>query len=103
MLVNTIGFLASCLSFILWMPQALIVWRARTNPIVLSGVSKATQFFVLANASLWGFYAVLTASFWVGAPGLINAPLALMTLVLLFRAKKQLQIDPLLQPALASL
>lgn len=88
MLINVIGFLASCISFILWMPQAAIVWKSRKNPVALSGVSVATQFLVLTNASLWGLYAVLTTSFWVGAPGIINAPLAIMTIALVMRARR---------------
>ena len=88
MLVSVIGMFASVISFVLWIPQATLVWRERNNPIALIGVSPVTQILVLCNATLWGVYAILTSAFWAGAPGIINAPLAASTLVILYRGRK---------------
>jgi len=38
------------------------------------------------NACLWGAYAVGTGSLWAGAPGLVNGPLAIVTIVLSWAA-----------------
>jgi len=54
---------------------------------VLPGVSAGTQWLLLANALCWGGYALLTGSLWADAPGLVNAPLAVLTIVVLRRAK----------------
>jgi uncharacterized protein with PQ loop repeat len=86
--IETLGFTASVVSFVLWWPQAVRVWRCRRRGESLSGVSLSSQVLLLLNASLWGAYAVLTESLWVGAPGLINAPLAMVTIVVLARARR---------------
>ena len=80
------GFLASSLSFLLWLPQAALVWRARADPDQLAAISISTQVLLVANCALWGAYAVLVGAFWVGAPGLVNAPLAPMTIAVIHRA-----------------
>jgi uncharacterized protein with PQ loop repeat len=85
--IETLGFTASVVSFVLWWPQAVRVWRCRRRGESLSGVSLSSQVLLLLNATLWGAYAVLTQSLWVGAPGLINAPLAAVTIVVLSRAR----------------
>ena len=79
--------MASVISFVLWLPQASTVWSRRADTLAMAGVSLGTQFLVLANALIWGLYALETKAFWVGAPGLINAPLAIgiITLVLISR------------------
>lgn len=85
--VDVIGFLAAVISFVLFIPQAQRVWKYRKHPSWLKAVSIWTQLFVLMNASLCGVYAVITGSFWVGAPGLVNAPLAIIVLILVIRAR----------------
>lgn len=86
-LVEAIGFLAAVVSFIIFLPQALRTWSVRKDPIALAGISIGTQWLILCNATLWGVYAILTGAFWVGAPGILNAPLALFTIFLVFRAR----------------
>lgn len=81
--VEILGFTASALSFVLWLPQAALVWRCRRRADQLGGVSMSSQVLLLMNACLWGAYAVFTGSLWVGAPGLVNGPLALVTILLL--------------------
>jgi len=90
-LINVVGFIGSSLSFILWIPQAKLTWNNRHSPEKLAGVSKGTQYVVLANATTWGIYAALTQAWWVGAPGLINFPLALGTLLLIRRSRKVIE------------
>lgn len=86
-IIEAIGFLASAISFTIFLPQALRTWRVRNDPIALAGISTGTQLLILANATLWGVYAVLTGAFWVGAPGLLNAPLAAFTIFLIYRSR----------------
>jgi uncharacterized protein with PQ loop repeat len=87
LVIELVGFLASAVSLVLWWPQAARVWRFRHAPDGLGGVSIPTQALLLANAALWAVYALLTGSFWVGAPGLVNAPLALGTIALVRRSR----------------
>src|SRR4051794_25297760 len=82
------------MSFVLWWPQAALVWRCREHSEELKGVSISSQLLLLANACLWGAYAVGTGSLWVGAPGLVNGPLAIVTIVLLKRARGLPQLQP---------
>ena len=84
-LSNLLGFAAAVVSFVLWLPQALTVWRNRRNPARLAGVSQGTLALILVNAALWGGYALATGAFWAGAPGLVNFPLTLFTLMLVRR------------------
>ena len=84
-LTGAVGLVASVVSLVLWWPQALLVWRCRRQPDRLRGVSVPSQVLLLLNAVLWGVYAVATNSLWVGAPGLVNAPLALVTIAILRR------------------
>lgn len=87
-MTQAVGFLASAMAFVLFVPQATRVWTSRHDARSLAGVSTLTQWLILGNAGLWGVYAVLTGAFWVGAPGLINAPLAIVTLVLIQRSRR---------------
>lgn len=87
LITEVIGFLASIISFTIFLPQALRTWRVRNDPIALAGISTGTQLLILANATLWGVYALLTGAFWVGAPGLLNAPLAALTIFLIHRSR----------------
>lgn len=89
LIANAVGAIASMVSFVLWLPQARTTYLHRHDPVALSGLSRGTFLLVLANASLWGLYAALTDAFWVGAPGLINGPLAAWTLWLIHRAGRQ--------------
>ncbi|GAA2727969.1 hypothetical protein [Cellulomonas aerilata] len=89
------GLAGSVVSLVLWWPQALVVWRCRRDPDGLGGVSVSSQVLLLANAVLWGVYALATDSLWVGAPGLVNAPLALVTISILRRAARSRCSHPL--------
>lgn len=84
---DAVGFLASLVSSVLFLPQAARVWRMRNDQRSLEGVSPLGQVLLLINASLWGLYAVLTGAYWAGVPGLLNFPLACLTLFLLRRGR----------------
>lgn len=93
------GFLASVVAFAVWLPQARTVWRSRHDPHALAGVSVGTQILVLSNAVLWGVYATQESAFWVAAPGVINAPLALLCISLIVRARRpQAQVPSHIEP-----
>jgi len=87
-LTEAAGLAGSIVSLVLWWPQALLVWRCRREPDRLRAVSVPSQVLLLVNALLWAVYAVATQSLWVGAPGLVNAPLAVVTIVVLRRASR---------------
>lgn len=88
LIIEATGFLASVIAFALFLPQARRTWQVRHDPHALAGISAGTQWLLLTNAVLWGLYAALSGAFWVGAPGLVNGPLAVATLLLIFRAKR---------------
>ena len=92
--LEIVGLIASLVSFVLWWPQAALVWRCRRHGEQLRGVSTSSQLLLLVNAGLWGAYAVGTGSLWVGAPGLVNGPLAIATIILLKHARRGLPQAP---------
>ncbi|MBX9243374.1 hypothetical protein ICW40_00960 [Actinotalea ferrariae] len=82
--------MASLTSFLLWIPQGTRVWKARRTPEELRGIALSTQVISLAGSALWLAYAVLIGSFWLGAPVVVNGPIAIMTLVVLVRGRRAL-------------
>lgn len=90
MLAHAVGFIMSIVAFVVWLPQATLVLKNRKAPAMLAGVSIWTQILALFNALGWGLYAVLTGALWSGAPGIVNGPLAIMTIILLVRARRTL-------------
>ena len=82
-----LGLLASALCFAMWWPQAVLVWRGRHDAAALAGVSLGTQVVLFVDEVLWVLHALRTHALWAGAPSLVNAPLALITIVLLRRAR----------------
>ncbi len=85
---EVIGMMASLTSFLTWLPQGARVWRNRRNPAALGGIVLSTQVISLAGCILWGTYALLIDSFWLGAPSLVNGPIAIGTLVVVRRAQR---------------
>lgn len=94
MLIHLIGFIAALISFTMFVPQAISTWKARNNPTALLGISLGTQFMIVANAILWACYGVLTEAFWTAAPGIVNLPLALYTIISIYTARKHLKANP---------
>lgn len=88
---DLVGMAASITAFVLWLPQAQLAWRQRNDDRALSGLSLGTLWMVLLNATLWAVYAVWTDALWVGAPGLINAPLAIWMIFLVSGARRRVR------------
>ena len=87
-LVDTLGLLATAVSLVVWWPQAHRVWSARHEPSSLTGLSMRTQVLLLAASVLWAAYAFATRSVWVGAPSVVNVPVAIGTIVVLARGRR---------------
>ncbi len=85
---EVIGMMASLTSFLLWLPQGARVWKHRDDPAQLQGIVLTTQVISLAGNVLWGVYALLIGSFWLGAPALVNGPIAVATIVVVARAAR---------------
>lgn len=85
---DLLGPIASVMSFLLFLPQAMKTWQNRNDPHALRGLSIWTQVALLANALLWAGYGLDTRAFWVAAPGLINGPLAIATIFLILRSRR---------------
>ncbi len=85
---EVIGMMAWLTSFMLWLPQGARVWKHRNDPAQLQGIVLSTQVISLMGNALWGVYALLIGSFWLGAPSLVNGPIAVATLVVVGRAHR---------------
>ena len=70
MLVELLAWGGAALSCLLTIPQAVRTLRARQ----LDGVSAATYWIVLANAAIWGAWALLTGEYAAGVPSLVSGP-----------------------------
>lgn len=89
MFIHFLGFFGCLISFVMWLPQARLVWANRNHPEKLEGVSITTMLLVLMNAATWGLYATLTKAFWAGAPGIVNFPLAVFVIYLTLKSKRE--------------
>lgn len=87
--VATIGAIGTAVSTVMFIPQMLRVWRHRSSPSALLGVSLTAQAFVLANACVWFIYGGVTGQFWPAAPGVVSLQVALVTIVMVLRARRQ--------------
>ncbi|EYR65076.1 hypothetical protein N866_15270 [Actinotalea ferrariae CF5-4] len=86
LLTEVSGLLASITGLLLWLPQGLRVWRDRHDPERLAGIALPTQVLSLAGNVLWLVHAIGIGSFWLGAPSIVNMPIAVMTIVVVRRA-----------------
>lgn len=87
--VATIGAIGTLVSTVMFIPQMLRVWRHRSSPANLLGVSLTAQAFVLTNACVWFIYGGVTGQFWPAAPGLVSVQVAMVTIVMVLRARRQ--------------
>lgn len=87
------GIAGNICSTALFLPNALTVWRRRNDPAAMRGVSATMQVLVLCNAALWCCYAAATQAWWAAAPGLLNAPLAMFVLSLIWSSRRQKAAD----------
>ncbi|XKH58474.1 hypothetical protein LG293_17790 (plasmid) [Citricoccus nitrophenolicus] len=86
--MNVIGACASIIAFVLWLPQAKRTWTVRNDPQAMAGISAGTNWLLAINAVNWSIYAVLAEAWWSGVPALVNFPLAVGTLMLIYRSRR---------------
>jgi uncharacterized protein with PQ loop repeat len=86
--LNLLGFAATGFSIFMWVPQARTTWKNRNDPGRLSGISETTQWLTMIGYLLWGFFGVLSGSFWVAAPSVVAFPLALATIFVVRRGRR---------------
>lgn len=53
---------------------------------------------LILNALSWGLYGYLTQAFWVAAPGFVNLPLAVVSIVLILRSRYSKEEEPAVPP-----
>ncbi|WP_129338078.1 hypothetical protein [Cellulomonas endophytica] len=87
--VEIAGLLASLTGFVGGLPHARNVWRNRHDPVKLSGISVTSQWINLSGQLFWATYALGIGSFWVGAPTVVNGPVALLTIVVMARSRRR--------------
>lgn len=85
--VEILGALAVGVSFIIYIPQVVLIWQMRNNVTALRGVSVPTYALMLATAAAWITYGVFLDSLWVAVSTFINIPLALVVGYLVWRAR----------------
>lgn len=85
MLVEMLAWCGAGLSCLLCLPQALRTLRLAQR---LDGISAGTYWIVLANATVWIAWSLLTGELAVGAPALINGPGAVLILRRLAAARR---------------
>jgi len=78
-----VGWVAAAGSAIQFLPQAVTAWRSRD----VSGVSPYSAGLSLANDCLWLAYAVLTASWELGAPYVLRLPITVAILARLVHSR----------------
>lgn len=83
MIVETLAWSGALLSCLLSIPQAVQVLTTDR----LDGVSAATYWIVLANATVWASWSILAAEYAAGVPSLVNGPAAVLILARLHRTR----------------
>jgi uncharacterized protein with PQ loop repeat len=82
-IVEMLAWSGALLSCLLSIPQAVQVLTTDR----LDGVSAATYWIVLANATVWASWSILAAEYAAGVPSLVNGPAAVLILARLRRAR----------------
>ena len=83
MIVETLAWSGALLSCLLSVPQLLQALRSDR----LDGVSTATYWLVLGNATVWAAWAMLAGEYAAGVPSLVNGPAAVLIIVRLHRVQ----------------
>lgn len=84
MIVETLAWSGALLSCLLSVPQLLQALRSDR----LDGVSTATYWLVLGNATVWAAWAMLAGEYAAGVPSLVNGPAAVLIIVRLHRVHR---------------
>lgn len=88
-LLGVLGAIASTTSVILFFPQFLAIWKLRNDPMDLRGVPVARMVILWVQALLWIAYGFAIHQPWVSTPGIINTPFMVASIVIVWRAHRQ--------------
>lgn len=86
--IDALGYTGALLSSLMLLPQAATVVRRRHDPDGLAGISWGSMALTLCNAVVWLVWALLSTAYPAGIPSLINGPVAVMALVILWRTRE---------------
>lgn len=84
MIVTILAWSGALISCLLSLPQLLQSLRSDR----LEGVSAATYWLVLSNATVWAGWALLAGEYAAGVPALVNGPAAVLIILRLQRAHR---------------
>lgn len=88
LMLNILGFIATTVAIVMWVPQARTTWGNRNDALKLAGVSEATQWLSATSYLLWGFFGAFSMSFWVMAPSIVSFPLSIATIIVVRRSRR---------------
>lgn len=77
--IDSIGFCAAAISCSIALPQLIKILKNKD----VTGVSAGSWWLTLANATLWLVWAVMAQAWAAGIPSLVNAPMAIVILLLI--------------------
>ena len=83
MIIESLAWFGALLSCLLSVPQLVQVLHSDH----LDGVSATTYVLVLANAAVWGAWAILAEQYAAGVPALVNGPAAIVIITRLHRIR----------------
>lgn len=83
--IDLLGYTGAIMSCLMVAPQAVKTVRQRKDPHALAGVSLLAMCCVIANATIWAVWAVLSKSYPAGIPSLINGPAAVVAVIAILR------------------
>lgn len=86
--VTIIGFFGSVTSCMMFIPDAIRVFKLRHDVHALAGVSLYAKGFAMVNSVLWITYAVLINAFWLGLPSSINIFVNTITVFIVTQSRR---------------
>ena len=84
---EVLGAIAVAHSIVVYIPQAILVWQMRNDYAALRSVSIPTYALLLSTATVWITYGVFLDAFWVAVSTVVNFPIALSVMYLVWRAR----------------
>ena len=84
MIIGILAWSGALLSSLLSLPQLLHALRSDR----LDGISSATYWLVLGNATIWAAWAILAGEYAAGVPSLVNGPAAVLIIARLRRTRR---------------
>ena len=89
MIIELLAWLGALLSCLLSLPQLVHALHSDR----LDGVSSTTYWLVLANATVWGIWALFAEQYAAGVPALVNGPAAVLIITRLHRTRQPQRAD----------